>query len=168
MSSQTNLGLQGRSICAKGTVAVSKTESVSGRLQAPNLQWIDWTSCHQPRSALFLPVDRSLWPRRSLNRGSGLCRASSLRGQVKTSSSRMAEDSLPFSLILLVDLHLLHFPLNDSVNYDENLFNPHKRGIGERSRFLEDISFFLVSKIEGSKSSAKKVYCLRYHDLRNY
>ena len=80
----------------------------------------------------------------------------------------MAEDSLPLSLILLVDLHLLHFPLNDSVSYDENLFNPLKRGIGERSKFLEDISFFLPSKIEGSKGSAKKVCCSWYHDVYNY
>ena len=58
---------------------------------------------------------------------------------------------LPPTLILLIHLHLLNFPLKTSSGYDENLFNPQKHGIGERSKTLEDVSFFLVSKLEGNK-----------------
>ncbi|KAH8103899.1 hypothetical protein BXZ70DRAFT_670531 [Cristinia sonorae] len=65
--------------------------------------------------------------------------------------------AIPASLAILIHLHLLNFQLKNAANYDENLFNAQKHGIGERSKALEDISYFLVTKIEGQKSQVKKI-----------
>ena len=63
---------------------------------------------------------------------------------------------LPTSLLLLIHLHLLNFPSTDALNYDEKLFDPKTRGIRERVSTMEDVSYFLVGKVEGY-ISAKKV-----------
>ncbi|KAI0796119.1 hypothetical protein C8Q75DRAFT_362241 [Abortiporus biennis] len=62
---------------------------------------------------------------------------------------------IPAPLLVLIHLHLLQYPLKDASGYDENIFNASTRGIGERTKALEDITFFLITKIEGQQ--AKKI-----------
>ena len=69
----------------------------------------------------------------------------------------MALNELPLALILLVHLHLLGYESRDGSTYNEDLFNPSSHGGGERIRTMEDVSFFLVGKIEGTIPRAKKV-----------
>ncbi|KAH9933438.1 uncharacterized protein B0H18DRAFT_645376 [Fomitopsis serialis] len=47
--------------------------------------------------------------------------------------------------------------LKDSTAYDERLFDPTRTGIRERTRALEDISYFLVAKIEGGRGRARSI-----------
>lgn len=65
--------------------------------------------------------------------------------------------TLPCPLVLFIHLHLLHFSPKEGPGYDERLFDPKTRGIRERMTAMEDVSYFLVAKIEGSIASAKKV-----------
>lgn len=66
-------------------------------------------------------------------------------------------NALPPTLVLLVHLHLLGYESRDDSSYNEDLFNQNSRGGGERIKTMEDISFFLVGKIEGTVPRAKKV-----------
>ncbi|KAL1741498.1 hypothetical protein HDZ31DRAFT_66871 [Schizophyllum fasciatum] len=60
----------------------------------------------------------------------------------------MALPALPSSLLLLVHLHLLEYPYADKPEYDHNVFNPKIRGMKDRTKTMEDISHFLVRKLE--------------------
>lgn len=75
----------------------------------------------------------------------------------------MALNELPPALILLVHLHLLGYESRDGSTYNEDLFNPSSHGGGERIRIMEDVSFFLVGKIEGTIPRAKKVCLQSFH-----
>ena len=56
---------------------------------------------------------------------------------------------LPIHLILLVHLHILEYPHANNSEYDHDLFNSRTRGLRERATAMEDITYFLVGKIEG-------------------
>ena len=64
---------------------------------------------------------------------------------------------LPNGLLIILHLHLLNFPLRDAAGYDERLFDATSRGMGQRSKALEDIAFFLVGKIEGTRERTRSV-----------
>ena len=66
------------------------------------------------------------------------------------------EHKLPTGLLIILHLHLLDYPLQDATGYDERLFH-HTRGMRERNKAMEDITYFLVWKLEGSKERAKTV-----------
>ena len=66
------------------------------------------------------------------------------------------EHRLPNGLLIILHLHLLNYPLQDAAGYDERLFDP-SRGMRERNKAMEDISYFLVGRIEGGKERAKGV-----------
>ncbi|KAI0793828.1 hypothetical protein C8Q74DRAFT_535518 [Fomes fomentarius] len=66
------------------------------------------------------------------------------------------EQSIPNSLLIILHLHLLNYPLQDATGYDERLFDP-SRGMRDRSKAMEDITYFLVGKIEGGKERAKGI-----------
>ncbi|KAI0675986.1 hypothetical protein C8Q78DRAFT_1007502 [Trametes maxima] len=66
------------------------------------------------------------------------------------------EPRLPTTLLIILHLHLLDFPLQDASGYDERLFDS-TRGMRERNKAMEDISYFLVGKIEHSKERAKSI-----------
>lgn len=66
------------------------------------------------------------------------------------------ENRLPNTLLIILHLHLLNFPLQDASGYDERLFH-HTRGMRDRNKAMEDITYFLVSKLEGGKERAKSV-----------
>ncbi|KAL6306225.1 hypothetical protein BKA93DRAFT_824384 [Sparassis latifolia] len=57
--------------------------------------------------------------------------------------------ALPHSLLVLVHLHLLDYPLKQAAQYDERLFNSKTNGIRERTKAMEDICYFLLGRIEG-------------------
>ncbi|KAI0831939.1 hypothetical protein BC628DRAFT_569953 [Trametes gibbosa] len=63
---------------------------------------------------------------------------------------------LPNGLLIILHLHLLDYPLQDATGYDERLFDS-TRGMRERNKATEDISYFLVGKIERSKDRAKAI-----------
>ena len=65
--------------------------------------------------------------------------------------------SLPNPLILLIHLHILEYPHANNSEYDHNIFNPRARGLKERVKVMEDISYFLVGRIEGGKNGARAV-----------
>ncbi|KAF8799975.1 hypothetical protein BYT27DRAFT_7118735 [Phlegmacium glaucopus] len=65
--------------------------------------------------------------------------------------------SLPNPLILLIHLHILEYPHANNPEYDHNIFNPRIRGLRERVKLMEDISHFLVGRIEGGKIGARTV-----------
>ncbi|KAJ7239605.1 hypothetical protein B0H12DRAFT_1326620 [Mycena haematopus] len=65
--------------------------------------------------------------------------------------------SLPVSLILLIHLHLLQYPHANKPEYDHNIFDARVRGFRDRTRAMEDVCYFLVSRIEGSKERVRKV-----------
>ncbi|KAI0761809.1 hypothetical protein BD413DRAFT_236006 [Trametes elegans] len=67
-----------------------------------------------------------------------------------------AEPKLPNGLLIILHLHLLNFPLQDATGYDERLFDS-SRGMRERNKAMEDISYFLVGKIEHGKDRAKAI-----------
>jgi hypothetical protein len=62
---------------------------------------------------------------------------------------------LPLSLLLLINLHVLEFPLANNPDYDQHVFNPQTRGLRHRTKSMEDICHFLVGKLE--RSSLKQV-----------
>lgn len=64
--------------------------------------------------------------------------------------------TLPNGLLIILHLHLLNYPLQDATGYDERLFDP-SRGMRDRNKAMEDITYFLVGKIEGSKERVKSV-----------
>ena len=72
--------------------------------------------------------------------------------------------SLPNPLILLIHLHILEYPNANNPEYDLNIFNSRVRGLRERVKLMEDISYFLVGRVEGGKSGAKTVSKKRYSD----
>lgn len=65
--------------------------------------------------------------------------------------------ALPPALLVLVHLHLLGFEATNGSTYDENLFDTSLHGGGERVKAMEEITQFLIVKIEGTASRAKKV-----------
>lgn len=74
-----------------------------------------------------------------------------------THSVQMAlEHKLPNGLLIILHLHLLNFPLHDASGYDERLFH-HTRGMRDRNKAMEDITYFLVGKLEGTKERTKSV-----------
>ncbi|PSR70707.1 hypothetical protein PHLCEN_2v13437 [Hermanssonia centrifuga] len=68
----------------------------------------------------------------------------------------MSFTDLPTPLLLLIHLHLLGFPSKKGTKYDEHLFNPNEHGIGERTKTLEEIAHFLVSKIKRNSGQIVK------------
>lgn len=85
-----------------------------------------------------------------------LCHSASCSRSVMSDASSSVEH-LPLSLILLIHLHILQFPQINKPEYDLKMFDASKRGLRERSRLMEDICFFLVSKLLGGKEKAKRV-----------
>ncbi|KAI0664399.1 hypothetical protein C8Q70DRAFT_234350 [Cubamyces menziesii] len=81
------------------------------------------------------------------------------------------QNQLPNGLLIILHLHLLDYPLHDATGYDERLFDP-TRGMRERNKAMEDISYFLVAKIERSKERAKSILptypCLQPSDTTAY
>ncbi|KAJ7036646.1 hypothetical protein C8F04DRAFT_1095223 [Mycena alexandri] len=65
--------------------------------------------------------------------------------------------TLPASLVLLIHLHLLQYPHANKPEYDHNLFDARVRGLRDRTRTMEDVSYFLITRIEGSKERARKI-----------
>ena len=63
-------------------------------------------------------------------------------------ATQITIQALPPSLLLLVHLHLLEYPHADRSEYDHNVFNPKTRGLKDRTKTMEDISYFLVRKLE--------------------
>ncbi|KAF9529598.1 hypothetical protein CPB83DRAFT_893403 [Crepidotus variabilis] len=57
--------------------------------------------------------------------------------------------ALPWSLILLVHLHILDYPNANGSEYDHEMFNSRIRGLRDRARIMEDVTYFLVGKMEG-------------------
>ncbi|KAJ7114000.1 hypothetical protein C8R44DRAFT_676439, partial [Mycena epipterygia] len=64
--------------------------------------------------------------------------------------------SLPVPLILLVHLHILQYPHANKPEYDHSIFDACVRGLRDRTRTMEDVSYFLVARIEG-KDLVRKV-----------
>ena len=56
--------------------------------------------------------------------------------------------SLPLPLLLLIHIHLLGYPHADEPEYDEHVFDVKMRGLRDRTKTMEDLSYFLVGKIE--------------------
>src|SRR5712675_2367656 len=56
--------------------------------------------------------------------------------------------SLPLPLLLLVHIHLLGYPHADEPEYDQHVFDAKTRGLRDRTKTLEELSYFLVGKIE--------------------
>ncbi|KAF9034113.1 hypothetical protein BJ165DRAFT_1534308 [Panaeolus papilionaceus] len=65
--------------------------------------------------------------------------------------------ALPNSLLLLVHLHLVSYPYANKPEYDENLFAS-TRGLRERTKTMEDISYFLVGRLERMKDGPKALF----------
>lgn len=65
--------------------------------------------------------------------------------------------TLPAPLVLLIHLHILQYPHANKPEYDHNLFDARVRGLRDRTRTMEDVSYFLITRIEGSKERARKV-----------
>ncbi|KAI1796729.1 hypothetical protein LXA43DRAFT_1177865 [Ganoderma leucocontextum] len=81
------------------------------------------------------------------------------------------EHKLPNGLLIILHLHLLNFPLQNAGGYDERLFH-RTRGTRERNKAMEDITYFLVGRLEGSKERAKSILpaypCLQPSDTVAY
>lgn len=75
-----------------------------------------------------------------------------------TTGTMTPEQCLPNALLIILHLHLLNYPLQDAAGYDERLFEQ-SRGMRERTKAMEDITYFLVTRVEGSKERAKAVSC---------
>ena len=56
--------------------------------------------------------------------------------------------SLPLPLLLLVHIHLLGYPHADEPEYDQHVFDAKTRGLRDRTKTMEELSYFLVGKIE--------------------
>ncbi|KAG6910057.1 hypothetical protein DXG01_013503 [Tephrocybe rancida] len=70
----------------------------------------------------------------------------------------MSVFTLPIPLILLVHLHILEYPHANKPEYDHNVFEPRVRGLKERTKLLEDITYFLVGRLEGGAKSILATY----------
>ncbi|KAI0742022.1 hypothetical protein C8Q80DRAFT_1274349 [Daedaleopsis nitida] len=81
------------------------------------------------------------------------------------------EQCLPNALLIILHLHLLNYPLQDAAGYNERLFDQ-SRGMRERTKAMEDITYFLVTRVEGSKERAKALLptypCLQPSDTAPY
>jgi hypothetical protein len=75
-------------------------------------------------------------------------------------------------LLLLLHLHLLNYPFDSQNPLDEHTFDSNVYSASSRSKSMEDISFFLVSKIEGQRGIAKKILptypCLQHSDAISF
>ena len=60
-------------------------------------------------------------------------------------------------LLLLVHLRILQFPHIENSAYDPHLFDSTRRGMRERTKAMEDVSFFLVELLEGGRDKARMV-----------
>jgi len=69
---------------------------------------------------------------------------------------------LPLPLLLLVHLYILQYPHANDAEYDHDLFNPRVRGLRDRTRTMEDIAYFLVSRIEGKGIKTVGYPCFLY------
>jgi hypothetical protein len=69
--------------------------------------------------------------------------------------------SLPVPLFLLIHLHLLQYPHSNKPEYDHNVFDTRIRGLRDRTRTMEDVCYFLVSRIAGTKERVRKVRLIR-------
>jgi hypothetical protein len=58
----------------------------------------------------------------------------------------------PSTLLLLVHLYILNYPYVNNTEYDHDLFNPRIRGLRDRTKAMENITYFLVGQIEGGSS----------------
>ncbi|KAJ7773613.1 hypothetical protein DFH07DRAFT_801257 [Mycena maculata] len=65
--------------------------------------------------------------------------------------------SLPVPLILLVHLHILQYPHANKPEYDHNVFDPRVRGLRDRTKTMEDVCYFLVTRIEGKELTRKVI-----------
>jgi hypothetical protein len=68
--------------------------------------------------------------------------------------------SLPTPVILLVHLHILEYPHANKPEYDHNVFEPRVHGLRERTKLLEDVSYFLVGRLEGSARNVCILFAL--------
>ncbi|KAJ7773581.1 hypothetical protein DFH07DRAFT_801216 [Mycena maculata] len=57
--------------------------------------------------------------------------------------------SLPVPLILLVHLRILQYPHANKPEYDHNVFDSRVRGLRDRTKTMEDVCYFLVTRIKG-------------------
>ena len=75
-------------------------------------------------------------------------------------------------LLLLAHLRILQFPHIANPEYDSDLFDSTRRGMRERTKAMEDISFFLVELLEGGREKARMVRYMRalcrvsFHNIR--
>jgi len=75
---------------------------------------------------------------------------------------------LPVPLILLVHLHILEYPFANNPEYDLNVFDPHVRGLRDRTKSMEDVCYFLICQLEGSKDRVKKVWGSQFVSVWHY
>ncbi|KAK0488666.1 hypothetical protein IW261DRAFT_1440886 [Armillaria novae-zelandiae] len=79
---------------------------------------------------------------------------------------------LPLPLLLLIHLHILEYPHVNDPEYDINVFNAGMRGLRDRARSMQDIFYFLVGKIERTKSRVQKILpsypCLKPADTTTF
>ncbi|KAF9499498.1 hypothetical protein BDN71DRAFT_1502841 [Pleurotus eryngii] len=61
--------------------------------------------------------------------------------------------NLPTSFLLLVHLCILDYPHANKPEYDQDLFNATTRGLRERVKTMEDVTYFLVNSIVGKKEA---------------
>lgn len=61
--------------------------------------------------------------------------------------------NLPPSFLLLVHLCILDYPHANKSEYDQDLFNATTRGLRERVKTMEDVTYFLVNSIVGKKEA---------------
>ncbi|KAL4255990.1 HAUS augmin-like complex subunit 6 N-terminal domain-containing protein [Pleurotus pulmonarius] len=61
--------------------------------------------------------------------------------------------NLPPSFLLLVHLCILDYPHANKSEYDQDLFNAATRGLRERAKTMEDVTYFLVNSIVGKKEA---------------
>jgi hypothetical protein len=72
--------------------------------------------------------------------------------------------SLPLPLLLLIHIHLLGYPHADEPEYDEHVFDVKMRGLRDRTKTMEELSYFLVGKIE-HKPRLKSVSSPPYQNI---
>ncbi|KAK0189169.1 hypothetical protein F5146DRAFT_1058251 [Armillaria mellea] len=79
---------------------------------------------------------------------------------------------LPLPLLLLIHLHILEYPHVNDPEYDINVFNPGTHGLRDRAQSMQDIFYFLVGKIERTKSRVQKILpsypCLKPADTTTF
>ncbi|KAJ7691980.1 hypothetical protein B0H17DRAFT_551693 [Mycena rosella] len=64
--------------------------------------------------------------------------------------------ALPVPLIFLVHLYILQYPHANKPEYDHAMFDPRVRGLRDRTKTMEDVCYFLVARIEGTKELARR------------